>query len=254
MNIILKNFFSSGNFVLAISVYITLHTKLFGIINFPLCDAVCDDVIGLLIMGHIRYNSIHVLYVQAEEMASKEVAARNIDHVFVEVTEELTCSICKEILHEPHLINCCGQQFCGHCLKKWLLKNKTCPHCSSKNFSHMLMQPTIRKIKNLAIFCPNKQQGCKVELSISQCERHLSTRCLYVKLECLNCTTSVFRGEMQTHLQNECPRRSDTCTYCGKQGEHQYIMGAHLNCCLLYPVCFPFSELPLRFPQLVSTK
>ena len=136
-------------------------------------------------------------------------------------------------------MNCCGQQFCGHCLEKWLLKNKTCPRCRSANFSHMLMQPTIRKIKNLAIFCP-KQHGCKVELSISQCERHLSTRCLYAKLECLNnCPAWVFRGEMQTHLQNECPRRSDSCTYCGKQGERQYIMGDHLNSCLQYPICCP---------------
>ena len=104
------------------------------------------------------------------------MAAKDIDYEFVEdPAEELTCSICMKVLCEPHLMNCCGQQFCEHCLEKWLLKNKTCPHCRSANFSHIFMHPTSRKVGNLKVYCPNKQDGCKVVLKICEYEQHLST-------------------------------------------------------------------------------
>ena len=63
------------------------------------------------------------------------MVTKDIDYEFVEDTvEELTCSICMKVLCEPHLVNCCGQQFCEHCLEKWLLKNKTSPHCRSTDY------------------------------------------------------------------------------------------------------------------------
>ena len=173
------------------------------------------------------------------------MAAKDIDYEFVEdPPEELTCSICMKVLCEPHLMNCCGQQFCEHCLEKWLLKNKTCPHCRSKNFSHVFMYPTSRKIGNLKVYCPNKQHGCKVVLKISEYEQHLSTTddrgCLYVKLKCPNdCTAEVFRGEMQGHIQKECPRRLVSCFHCNLQGEHQHITGDHEEECPSFPLLCP---------------
>ena len=141
-------------------------------------------------------------------------------------------------------MNCCGQQFCKDCLEKWLLKNKTCPHCRSKIFSHVFMHPTSRKVGNLKVYCPNRQHGCKVVLKISECEQHLSTTddrgCLYVKLKCPNdCTAEVFRGEMQGHIQKECPRRLVSCFHCNLQGEHQHITGDHEEECPSYPLPCP---------------
>ena len=173
------------------------------------------------------------------------MATKDIDYEFVEdPPEELTCSICMKALCEPHLMNCCGQQFCEHCLEKWLLKNKTCPHCRQESFHHMHMQPTSRKIGNLKVYCPNKQHGCKVVLKISEYEQHLSTTddrgCLYVKLKCPNdCTAEVFHGEMQGHIQKECPRRLVSCFHCNLQGEHQHITGDHEEECPSYPLLCP---------------
>ena len=138
-------------------------------------------------------------------------------------------------------MNCCGQQFCEHCLEKWLLKNKTCPHCRSANFSHIFMHPTSRKIGNLKVYCPNKQHGCKVALKISEYEQHLSTTddrgCLYVKLKCQNnCTAEVFRGEMLTHIWNECPKRLVACSLCSLVGDHDYITGDHVDECPSHPL------------------
>ena len=141
-------------------------------------------------------------------------------------------------------MNCCGQQFCEHCLEKWLLKNKTCPHCRSTDFYHVFMHPTSRKVRNLKVYCHNRQHGCKVVLKISEYEQHLSTTddrgCLYVKLKCPNdCTAEVFRGEMQGHIQKECPRRLVSCFHCNLQGEHQHITGDHEEECPSYPLLCP---------------
>ena len=141
-------------------------------------------------------------------------------------------------------MNCCGQYFCKDCLEKWLLKNKTCPQCRSTDFSHVFMHPTSRKVGNLKVYCPNRQHGCKMVIKISEYEQHLSTtddrRCLYVKLKCPNdCTAGVFRGEMQGHIQKECPRRLVSCFHCNLQGEHQHITGDHDKECPLYPLLCP---------------
>ena len=170
------------------------------------------------------------------------MAARDLE--YEDPPEELICFICMKVLCEPHLMNCCGQQFCEHCLEKWLLKNKTCPHCRSANFSHVFMHPTSRKVGNLKVYCPNRQHGCKVVLKISEYEQHLSTTddrgCLYVKLKCPNdCTAEVFRGEMQGHIHKECPRRLVSCFYCNLQGEHQHITGDHEEECPSYPLLCP---------------
>ena len=173
------------------------------------------------------------------------MAAKDLEYDFFEdPPEELTCSVCMKVLCEPHLMNCCGQQFCEHCLEKWLLKNKTCPHCRSADFYHVFMHPTSRKVGNLKVYCPNRQHGCKVVLKISEYEQHLSTTddggCLYVKLKCPNdCTAEVFRGEMQGHIQKECPRRLVSCFHCNLQGEHQHITGDHEEECPSYPLLCP---------------
>ena len=172
-------------------------------------------------------------------------ASKDFDYEFVEaVPEDLTCSICMKALCEPHLMNCCEQQFCKGCLEKWLLKNNACPHCRSTNFTHVLMQQTSRKAKELKVYCPNRQHGCKTVLKVSECEEHLATTnakgCLYIKLNCPNdCKAELFRGEMETHTKKECPRRSVVCSHCHLEGEYQLIMGDHQKKCPLYPLPCP---------------
>jgi hypothetical protein len=42
--------------------------------------------------------------------------------------EELTCSICQDILRNPVFTNCCLQTFCEQCINDWLQTNNTCPY------------------------------------------------------------------------------------------------------------------------------
>ena len=159
---------------------------------------------------------------------------------FEAVPKELTCCICMKLLREPHLMNCCEQQFCKGCLEDWLGTKKACPHCRSRNYTHVLMQQTNRKSRELKVYCPNKQHGCTSTLKISECEQHLSTGCLYAKLKCPNgCSDEIIRKDMKTHAEMECPRRPACCSFCNIQGEYQIIMGRHKMVCPLYPLPCP---------------
>ena len=173
-------------------------------------------------------------------------SVKGIDCVkFVQpLPEELTCSICMKVLCEPHLVNCCEQQYCKGCLDEWQKKNKTCPHCRSDDFASILMKQTKRKIGELKVYCPNKRHGCKAEIKISEHASHLSTTntegCSYVELDCPNdCRTRVFRGAIETHTQKKCPKRVVCCKLCKLEGEYQAIAGEHVNKCPSYPLPCP---------------
>ena len=172
-------------------------------------------------------------------------SGKDRDYDFVQpLPEELTCSICMKVLCEPHLVNCCEQQYCKGCLDKWRKKNKTCPHCRSTDFSSMLLKQTCRKVGELKVYCSNKRHGCKAELKISEYESHLSTTndkgCSYVQLDCPNdCKAKEFRGAMETHTQKKCPKRVVCCKLCKLKGEYQAIAGEHVNKCPSYPLPCP---------------
>ena len=157
-----------------------------------------------------------------------------------------------KVLCQPHLVNCCEQQFCKDCLEEWSRSNKTCPHCRSTDFSTILLKQKSRKVGEVKVYCPNKRHGCKAELKISEYQNHLrqlnpllisaSTAevCQYIEVNCpLQCTAKIFLGEVKKHTQKECPRHSVACAYCNAGGEHQHILGSHVEECPSYPLACP---------------
>ena len=173
------------------------------------------------------------------------VSGKDVEYQFVEaLPEELTCSICKKVLGEPHLVNCCEKTFCKQCLDEWCRNNKTCPHCPSTDFSTILLKQKTRKVGELKVYCRNKQHGCKAELKISEYDSHLSLAnnkgCSYVELDCPNdCKAKVFRGEMETHTREKCPKRVVSCEWCNLEGEYKLIVGDHVKTCPSFPLPCP---------------
>ena len=173
------------------------------------------------------------------------VSSKDVEYQFVEaLPEELTCSICMKVLREPHMVNCCEQTFCKECLSKWSRRNSTCPHCRSTDFSTVFRKQMNRKVGELKVYCPNKQHGCKAELKISEYDSHLSTTnkkgCSYVELDCPNdCKAKVFRGEMDAHTREKCPKRVVSCKWCNLEGEFQAIVGDHVKSCPSFPLPCP---------------
>ena len=123
----------------------------------------------------------------------------DVDYEFAgELPEELTCSICMKVSIQPHLVNCCENQFCKKCLDKWQKKNRLCPHCRSEEFSTILLKQRSRKIGELKVYCPNKQHGCKEELKIAEYADLVKLKCFEVRWR--NTLRQSVPGDLSTAL------------------------------------------------------
>ncbi len=171
----------------------------------------------------------------------------NVDYEFVgKLQDELICSICMKVLNEPQMVNCCEQRFCKNCLTEWMTNNKTCPHCRSTDFNHILLKRLSKRISELEVYCANKAHGCKSTLEVSEYQHHLSVNnpqgCFFTKLLCpLRCGADLFRGDLGNHCKEKCPKRRVQCQYCKSKGEYQIITGGHTDTCPCYPLACPQS-------------
>ena len=60
--------------------------------------------------------------------------ASPVNYEFVDkVPEDHHCTICKKVLTNPVLIECCGQHCCEACLDDWLTGKNDCPACQHEN-------------------------------------------------------------------------------------------------------------------------
>ncbi len=169
------------------------------------------------------------------------MAAKEVNYEFVDkVPEYHYCTICTNILTDPVLTECCGQLFCDGCLKKWLQKQKTCPHCREINFVSIKDKRMKRAIDSLKVYCPNRSKGCDKITALGECNQHLE-KCLFVEVSCTKkCRESMIRKELQDHEDNRCPNRLVQCQYCNTEGMHKEITAkSHLDKCAGFPISCP---------------
>ncbi len=164
------------------------------------------------------------------------------DEFVDEVPEDYRCTDidCTNILTDPVLTGCCGRLFCDGCLKNWLQKQKTCPHCDEANFINMKDLRMKRVIDSLKIYCPNRSKGCDKITTLGECNQHLE-KCLLVEVSCTKkCEEKILRKELQDHEDNKCPNRRVQCQYCTLEGMHKEITAkSHLDECVGFPVSCP---------------
>ena len=107
--------------------------------------------------------------------------------------KSLECSVCLQTLRDPHVISCCGNEFCQVCIERVKRDGKPCPLCNEQNFTTMLHKKLVREVNALAIRCPQKELGCEWEGELGQLQRHLnpgagvsSTQgCEFLTVECV---------------------------------------------------------------------
>lgn len=130
-----------------------------------------------------------------------------MDYRFIDpVTEDCYCAVCRSVLRQPVLTDCCGQHFCALCLKNWFDVNQnttqTCPHCRAEGFQYIKSLPMSRKIDELRILCPLYSLGCSEELRLKSLEDHLKI-CGHLMIQCPNrCGEVIFRKDLSEHLQD----------------------------------------------------
>ena len=109
----------------------------------------------------------------------------------------------------------------------------------------MLYRPLQRKISELKVYCVNRERGCEEIMKLGEMETHLSAasinRCDFILLFCPNgCEMMLLRKDLDAHVNNNCSKRKETCSYC-KLETRLDLLNEHLDVCVKVPVPCPRS-------------
>ena len=177
------------------------------------------------------------------------------DYGFVDlVPARLVCSICSNVMKDPHLVVCCGSKYCCTCLQNWLDAKplQICPHCratenSAIPFQHVVDRAVHAEIESLKIMCSNANRGCGWMGKMRDLAAHLEldSGCEYSLLDCPNkCHsgvngggTKVLRKDMSDHLTYHCEPRTIICGCCSHEGTAKDDGSHQLSCKLLPAEC-----------------
>ena len=163
---------------------------------------------------------------------------------------EAECSICLQILREPHLISCCGHNFCRTCIDPVSKKNAPCPLCSEESFTVLHNKGLQRALNELEVTCAMLPQGCQWKGPLGKYVQHLNEDprvefqlegCLYVELDCIHhCSGHYLRKDIQHHQDERCPQRPFCCNYCRDYNSiHADVVYRHWLVCKCYPLSCP---------------
>ena len=155
-------------------------------------------------------------------------------------SEELHCSICLSVLCNPNLTSCCGNHFCQGCIERIRSDGKPCPLCQSQDYTIMLDKSVMRRVKQLKVHCPNKDQGCMWVGELGETQEHMDSTCDFVEVTCsFLCGTSLPRCHLAHHEANFCCNRPYICPYCNLHDAYTVITEEHWPQCASYPVECP---------------
>ena len=160
------------------------------------------------------------------------------------------CSICLQILREPHLISCCGHSFCRRCIERIEKGGKVCPLCNSGDFSLMHNKGLERSLKELEVRCKYSTSGCEWTGKLGSYERHLNTEpdaehqlegCGFVAIACVHsCGELIQRRLLASHQGDKCPKRPYSCDYCREyESVFDDVTNNHWPECRCYPLSCP---------------
>ena len=145
--------------------------------------------------------------------------ARKVGYDYDFVTappKSLECPVCLMTFRDPHVISCCGNEFCQLCIERVQRDGKPCPLCNELNFTTFLHKKLVREVNGLVVRCPQKELGCGWEGELGQVEQHLnpgaglssSSGCGYVMVECsFQCGAHLQRRMVGEHEMESCPKR-----------------------------------------------
>ena len=169
---------------------------------------------------------------------------------------EIGCPVCLNILTDPHLVSCCGHNFCGSCIERVKDSNGSCPMCKEKEYQAMADKKCLRIINGLEVYCSNKKKGCQWKGELKNMSTHLNKEkregeCQYEEVKCQyeKCQERKQRRYLKYHEYKGCPQRSFQCQYCGEEGTFLSITKDHYEECSQYPVTCPNKCVSTNMPR-----
>ena len=156
-----------------------------------------------------------------------------VNKIDEEKLNELTCSICQNLVWNPVDCSKCGKLFCDYCLKQ--SKEKLinfCPMCRAKPFKSSKCRALKIAFLDVKLKCPN--DSCKENPKYYDYISHLE-KCEFKKYHCVNkdCNyenTLNNKNDMESHF-NSCEYRITNCKFCGKEMVAHLLEKHHGNDC-----------------------
>ena len=149
------------------------------------------------------------------------------------------CPICIKVARKPHKCGCCGKVFCKCCLEhKMKSRSFFCPNCHENlHQNYFPDKKGMKKIRQLKIYCPNKDRECSWTGEIQQVDSHIS-ECPREVVDCPNhCGVQIERCVLDDHLNNQCAERNVDCERCGESWKHWDTGGHVAHCPEIEVVC-----------------
>ncbi|XP_011409291.1 PREDICTED: TNF receptor-associated factor 3-like, partial [Amphimedon queenslandica] len=144
-------------------------------------------------------------------------------------------------LTDPHIVSCCGHNFCGSCIERVKASNGFCPMCKEKEYQSFIEKKCSRIINGLEVYCSNKEKGCQWK----------GGECQYEEVKCQHekCQERRQRRYLKDHEDDECPQRLFQCQYCRSKGTFLSITKDHYEECRQYPVTCPNKCVSTTMPR-----
>jgi hypothetical protein len=153
------------------------------------------------------------------------------------------CEICKLVMGQPHITQCCGKNACKSCIAKKADDREPCPipgcdhenQCVEISFNRDLHHEILKS----RVYCTSKESGCEWVGSLENLDKHL-LECPFHEVECQNSCGMKFQRRMVKEHEAVCERFPIKCEQCGNVYERR-DQSKHLDACSLTKVKCPFS-------------
>lgn len=160
------------------------------------------------------------------------------------------CTVCLLIFRQPHLVSCCGHNYCKDCITQVIDGELPCPLCKNEGFTVLHNQDLDRSLAQLEVKCSHHKLGCQWTGELGKYNGHLNmdpeeekqlVGCRYVEIECsYKCGSWFLRGAIAKHQNEKCPQRPFCCDYCQDYTSIQAdVVYRHWPVCKRYPMSCP---------------
>ena len=176
------------------------------------------------------------------------------------ISSKYVCVLCHQLLRYPCRVTCCNSPYCRDCIKHLgAASGKCASEKCGKTYSIVVgkkEEELERKIRQIRVYCPMRENGCKWVGSVEdletvhwttsaldskvQCDDATSVKCQYQELECPNlCGLSLPLWLLQEHRLNKCEKEMVACEYCGEEDSAAHIHSVHHLRCQSFPIQCP---------------
>ena len=144
----------------------------------------------------------------AKQSCSPLPAVAGYENEFVDsIPDTLSCPVCLLPFRDPHLVSCCGAKFCEPCIGRVKAAGQPCPLCKQE-FVSLLDRSLQRKVLELKVRCPKKNDGCQWVGELRHVVPHEREECEWALVECsYQCGAHLPRRLMAEHEHFMCQQQ-----------------------------------------------